>query len=439
MGRLIKQKGYLLITAVIILVVFAAVGAILARSYMRKGEAVAQGSQSKQALFIAKSALAMAHRSLVEKALTCATINGDSNFTAASLLGGQMTVTGSAADTTTTLASAITASSTSLTLSNASTFGTQGVVDIDNELIGYHSKSGNVLSDLVRGLKNTSAIAHSASAIVKQDQCLLTSKAAFPSFTAPTGQHTLHEVLIKKLFNFEFGTPSLLSASEITLRGNSTITNTGVVLNSDEYPGSTIISGANINIQGSAETQVGDGSGGTVVSSTAGSPQADLMANVSALTSANLYSYYFGAPLTTISSIADHSYDETNIDGVSGKVIWINGDFKITGSSTYDIGTPADPVILIIDGDLDIKGSPTINFNGLLYVTGEIDITGNADIIGNATIAAEGSETIDPEVDVGGSMHIDLNPTNLGALSNLTPYVNYNYVGTSFLMRKSHI
>jgi|GEM_PF-3332487 len=439
MERIAKQQGYLLITVTILLVIFSVVGAILARSYMRTGSAVAQGQQSKQAGLIAQSALSMAQRVLVNKSLTCATINGDSQFTQASLLGGQMTVTGSVTDVSATLASAITAGSGSLTLSNASSFASSGVVKIDNEYIGYYSKSGNTLNNLVRGLSATSAVIHSSSAEVTQDQCLLTSQGAYPSFSNIVGQHTLQEVLIKKLFNFDYGTPSILSASEITLRGNSSITNPGVVLNSAEYPGSTMISGASINIQGSAETIVGDGSGGTVVSSTAGSPQADLMDNVSTINSANLYSYYFDVPLTTIYSIADHSYDENNISGVTGKVIWIDGDFDITGASTYDIGTAADPVILIIDGDLRITGNPTINFNGLLYVTGTIDITGNADIIGEGTIASEGSGDINSEVDLGGNMNITLNPANLDDLSDLTPYVKYNYVGSSFLLHKTYV
>lgn len=437
MGNRIKQQGYLLITAIILLVAITAVGGLLAYGYVKKGKSVAEESQSKQALFIAKSALAMAQKALVDKTLTCSTISGDSSFTQASLLNGQMTVTGSETDTSATLSSAITASSSSLTLSNASTFAAVGVIEIDNEKIGYYGKSGNTLTGLVRGLNGTTAIAHNSSAVVGQEQCLLTAQGAYPSFANPTGNHTLQEVLIKQLFNLPFGTPSILSASEITLRGNSSITNTGVVIGSEAYPGSTMISGADINIQGSAETKVSDGSGGTVVSSTAGSTQADLLPNVGSLNSSNLSSYYFGAPLTTISSIADHSYNESNIDGVTGKVIWITGDLDITGNATYDIGTPADPVILIIDGNLDITGTPTINFNGLLYVTGEIDITGNADIIGDGTIASEGSGNINSEVTLGGNMNIELNPTNLDAIAGLTPYVNYNYVGTSFLLKKT--
>jgi Tfp pilus assembly protein PilX len=439
MGSVIKQKGYLLITAVIILVIMTTVGGLLAESYMKKGQAVAQDVQAKKALLIAQSALAMAQRSLVQKTLTCTTINGNSQFTSANLLGGQMTVTGSASDTTTTLSSALTSTSSSLSLSDASSFGNQGVVLIDNEYIGYLNKNNNTLIDLVRGFKNTSATSHSANTNVRQDQCLLTAQGAFPSFSDPVGKVSLQGVLIKKLFSFEFGTPSLLSASEITLRGNSSITNSGVVLNSEQYPGSTMISGASITVQGSAQTKVSNGSGGTVVSSTASSVKPDLMQNVNALTSATLYHYYFGAPLTTISSIADHTYNVNNIDNVSGKIIWIDGNFTIRGSSTYDIGTPANPVILIIDGDLDIAGSPTINFNGLLYVTGEIKIVGSADIIGNATIASEGSGDINSEVDLGGSMNINLNPTNLSALSSLSSYVNYNYVGAGLLLRKTTV
>lgn len=439
MGRFVKQQGYLLIAAIVLVFIFAVVGGLIARSYIRKGEAVAQESQSKQAQYIAQSALAIAQRALVEKAVTCANINGSSQFTQASLLGGQMTVTGSSTVASVVLASGITASSTSLTVNNGGNLAPIGIVEIDNEQIGYYNKSGNTLNDLVRGINSTSAIAHNSSAAVEQDQCLLTATGAYPTFANAIGQHTIQEVLIKKLFNLPFGTPSILSAAEITLRGNSSITNSGVTTSSESFPGSTMVSGQGITIQGNAKTQVSDGSGGVVESSNASTTEADILANVGSINSSNLAGYYFGVPLSTMQGIADHGYNESNIDGVTNKIIWITGDLDITGNNTYNIGTPAAPVILIIDGNLDIAGTPDINFNGLLYVVGNIDITGNANISGDATIASEGSGNINPEVDLGGNMDIDLNPTSLENLVNLSPYVNYNYMGTTFLLKKETV
>ena len=67
-----------------------------------------------------------------------------------------------------TLSGAITAISTSLTLTDSTEFTNSGIVAIDNELLSFTGKSGNTLTGLTRGIEGTTAASHSTGAEVKQ-------------------------------------------------------------------------------------------------------------------------------------------------------------------------------------------------------------------------------------------------------------------------------
>lgn len=67
-----------------------------------------------------------------------------------------------------TLASALVAGANSLTLVDASTFSTSGIVQIDSELITYSGKSTNTLTGLARAQGGTADVAHAANAVVTE-------------------------------------------------------------------------------------------------------------------------------------------------------------------------------------------------------------------------------------------------------------------------------
>ena len=58
---------------------------------------------------------------------------------------------------------------------------------------------------------------------------------------------------------------------------------------------------------------------------------------------------------------------------------WIDGDTEFNGNHEY--GSPDNPVVVVVDGDLRISGSPKIY--GLVYVTGELNITGTMTVVGS--------------------------------------------------------
>ena len=91
-----------------------------------------------------------------------------------------------------------------------------------------------------------------------------------------------------------------------------------------------------------------------------------------------------------------------------GSVIWADGDVTLIGGT---FGTVADPIILIVDGNLELRGGATIN--GLVYVT-EDDWDANG--AGNAAI--NGAAIAEGGFDTNGNITITYNPTILSNLEN---------------------
>lgn len=67
---------------------------------------------------------------------------------------------------TTTLASSITSTDTTITVASTYNMGSAGYIKIDNEIINYTNVIGNELQNCVRGQANTTAASHSAAASV---------------------------------------------------------------------------------------------------------------------------------------------------------------------------------------------------------------------------------------------------------------------------------
>lgn len=74
--------------------------------------------------------------------------------------------TGATNNTSVTLASSITATDTTITVSDASNLAAAGFINIDNETIVYQNVDGNQLLNCFRGQNNTTAAAHSSGAAI---------------------------------------------------------------------------------------------------------------------------------------------------------------------------------------------------------------------------------------------------------------------------------
>lgn len=138
----------------------------------------------------------------------------------------------------------------------------------------------------------------------------------------------------------------------------------------------------------------------------------DVIPSDSALSSMNetaFFTNFMGtSPTTYKNSIATDVVSAANVGSLTGKqdaVIWVEGN----ASGLGDIGTQDHPVILVINGDLDISSNTTIN--GLVFVTGTITGTGSPTIYG-ALIGAGAINTT-------GNPKVIYDPKVLGPLPNM--------------------
>lgn len=213
---------------------------------------------------------------------------------------------------------------------------------------------------------------------------------------------------------FSTPTAALVSTSSISVAGNGSITNTSGT--------TTIKSGSSISLSGNAKTYLSSG-----LSSTPGNIKSDIQQNSSSLTgltSTSLFAQYFGVPASTFKNQVGTYYSRSTstnysslLSGVSGTSIWIDqtaGTAQISGNIT--IGTAANPVLLIVNGNFDISGNVTIY--GYVFVIGvssaETDITGNVNITGGITST--------DVLNIAGNVNFAYSPSVISAVQNTTSY-----------------
>ena len=377
------QKGFLLITAAL-LIVLASI--IMAASYMfvTSAESQSNSSQAQKALYIASSGMEVASRYLLEKNISCSNITGNGDLTNASFGGGQYTITGTLNNNETTLSGLINETATSIPLTSSTGFPSSGIVIIDNEYIYYPSISGNSLTNVFRGAANTVPATHLRLSKVTQNQCLLTSTAAYPNFLYPMGKKSIQRLFLGTTLQVPIsGTinanPVLISANNVTLNNNASIINPNVTASSTNFNGSSIISRGNVTLNKNGVTQI-NSSSGLVVSSSKGNLKADVMPNTTTITSTNLFGYFFNQSKTTVRLGSNQSYNASNINGASGITIWVTGNLILNGTTT--VGTTTHPVILIVNGRLTMNDSAKIY--GFVYSTNDIILNKSNLIIGAA-------------------------------------------------------
>jgi Tfp pilus assembly protein PilX len=404
----LSQKGFLLIIAMILVAIMAFVGLILTRLFANQTYTSTNLLLSKQALYMAVSGLEIAKRDLTQKAISCNNLGaqhaGPQN-TGEAINNGQFLVTGVQSNPLTTLLSgSISNSSTSIQLANTAGFASSGIIKIDSEYIFYSSMSGNVLNNLSRGKAGSAASSHNSGAIVSQNQCYITSTGFItPDITKP-GKKISSTVSSVVIMSSEMSLggyqPSVSSGGSVSMSGNAYIANPGITLNGEGYTGSTLgIVGSNsLDISGNAGTKVENAAGsGLVTSTTRTNILTDIVRNVS--TDPSLYYSYFGnytpadlqAAATNDGNYINASISNFNaINGVTGEVIYINGNMNVTGNSQATIGTPTAPVVLYVNGSVNAGGTINLTVYGIVYVTGTINLSGNSSIQGEGSLATVG-------------------------------------------------
>jgi len=200
----------------------------------------------------------------------------------------------------------------------------------------------------------------------------------------------------------------LISQGAVSLGGNSQIINT--------FTNKTVTSGASIGLNGSASTILNSGT-----SSTAGSLQSDITQNngsIASQSATDFFGSYFGLSPSTVKGAVQHYYansTDTNyratLAGMTNTSIWIDqtgGTASLNGNTT--IGSAANPVMLVVNGNLRVSGNVTIY--GYVFILGNstTDFTGNLTIVGSVGTTGQLNAT--------GSIQVVYSPSTLTNLQN---------------------
>jgi hypothetical protein len=376
-----SQKGYLLFAAVLLIML---VSVIISASYMfvSSAQSTTDSAQAQKALYIAVSGLEVANRYLLKKNIPCENITGNADLTNENFGGGQYQVEGIASHNNTTLTTSINTTDATIPLASTIGFPSSGTISIDDEMIFYPSISGNSLTSVSRGIANTDPATHANSAKVNQSQCALTSTAGYPSLLLALGKRTLQRIYIGRYFQIpisvgNYRNAAVISANNITINNNGTIINPNVSATSPNFNGSTMISRGTATLNLNGATKV-NSSSGLVISSSKGNFKTDIVQNNTLITSSNLFNNFFNQSKATVQAAANQTYNANNINGANNVTIWINGNLTLNGATT--VGTPDKPVILIVNGTLNLNNSATIY--GFVYATGNVALNKSNLIVG---------------------------------------------------------
>ena len=173
---------------------------------------------------------------------------------------------------------------------------------------------------------------------------------------------------------------------------------------------------------------------GTTRSSTKVAVGMDVIENDSSLanlTESQMFQNFFGSSMANYresrvtlevagANANNLSTDDANpgIHLATGEVIWVEGDTVLENTTTVGCAVPVvgagncdeadlDPSVLIINGNLETKGTPT--FYGIVYVIGSIFLGGNNTVHGAMVVSGQIQST------TGGSLDILYNSDVLGA------------------------
>lgn len=210
-----------------------------------------------------------------------------------------------------------------------------------------------------------------------------------------TASRTLTQIVRTLPATPNIPTNPLVSRETVNVGGSGMITN--------PEGNATIWSGGNIDIENAtAKTRIPDpGDPSKVVDSSAkGLIGADVIANdktLAALSGDEFFGNFFGMkPAQYKALVASVQLDLSQVgtstgtlNGMTNEIIWVEpssvgGTVQLQSNST--IGTANNPVILIVNGNLEAQGNVTVN--GILYVTESFVGSGSLDVNGAVLVQA---------------------------------------------------
>lgn len=167
----------------------------------------------------------------------------------------------------------------------------------------------------------------------------------------------------------------------VDLQGNPTIKNTEQSV--------ALWSGSGVTMNGSAVVTTEGGPKGK--KSITGLVENDV--NLKNSSEDDLFTNYFGNNKSYVKKNAANFFmftSDTNVlDGLENKFVWFDGDLSIDGNTT--IGTNTKPVILVVNGNLNMTG--TTKIEGFVFVTGDF-FTGIGTSELNGALVVKGNSTL---------------------------------------------
>lgn len=229
-----------------------------------------------------------------------------------------------------------------------------------------------------------------------------------------TASHTITDLVQQGSALLSSPNAPLITKGNVTLGGNAEVQN--------HSTNSTVQSGGTVTISASAVTELQSG-----VASNSAHIGADVTQNSSSLTNltvSDLFATYFGvSEATFLATKVNHYYSNSSntnynssLNGLTGTIIWIDQTPGTTATinSNTTIGSAANPVILIVNGNFSMTG--TANIYGTVYVIGGT----NASMLGNAGIIG-GLITTDT-LSLSGSTEVTYSPTVLQKVQQTQTY-----------------
>jgi|GEM_PF-2754998 len=185
MQRRKRQRGFLLIVAVILIAVAATMAAVIVTLTAGSGQAGGLHVSATQALDVAESG---AERAVSDfySGTSCSSLSYANVVVGLGTYTASGTLYNPAAPTT--LSGALSNSATTVPVVSSAGYAPQGRIRIDSEEIFYSAISGNNFTGAQRGAAGTTAAAHAAGASVLQNQCRILSTGTAGSSSRQIGR-----------------------------------------------------------------------------------------------------------------------------------------------------------------------------------------------------------------------------------------------------------
>lgn len=215
-----SQKGFLLISTIVMIVMIAFFTGIVLYVYSGSSRAGVSYTLSKRALYIAEAGMQRALYALTTTSVddptelvACTNLATHPHFNQVNFGGGQFQVNGTYYNRSSTLQVALGAGNLIVLNSNdAATFAPQGRVFIGDEEIDYSGIIGSTsLAIAKRGAGGTPITTHPIGSTVTQDLCYVRSTGAVPNFVNPIAQRQVTQSVYWPNFRelgWTFGPPS---------------------------------------------------------------------------------------------------------------------------------------------------------------------------------------------------------------------------------------